>query len=516
MSEPAAIPAKATRVRLFEDRAEVTRVAEVNLQEGSPWVRLAGASLFTDDRSLQAVAAVGKVLAARVVRQTRVEQNRPETQLKPLRAEYADVNKRISVLQRKLHLAETQGEFARTAQQQWSEGFSQLPPLQGAEAIEHWRAALEQAVAEDDRVAESIDALNGQLEVLRRQQGKLHHEIQTGATARHVRECFLEVQLETRGGDDRITVSYRTPAAMWRPEHTARLLPDAKPPRAGEVEWTSYAVVWQRTGEDWTDIELVCSTARPAAVAEAPDLEDDVLSRRKKTPEEKKQVVVEVREQAVNTVARREEPQMPGVDDGGKPVEFTPKGRYHVASDGKPLRIEISRVSMPATLSRSLLPERAPVAHLRATMSWAGGTPLLAGPLALARGGALVGRARTSFAATGEEFSAGFGPEDGVRCRRNLHEYHETAKLTGAQKVVREVTLYLSNLSDQPRELDVTERLPVSEIEGLEIHPTDIKAWKLNEKDGYLTQTIKLDPAANLTLKYSYEIRAKSNVVLPF
>jgi hypothetical protein len=111
---------------------------------------------------------------------------------------------------------------------------------------------------------------------------------------------------------------------------------------------------------------------------------------------------------------------------------------------------------------------------------------------------------------------AGFGPEDSVRCKRNLHEYHETAKITGAQKVVREVTLSLSILSGSAVELDLTERLPVSEIEGLEIVPTDIKGWKHDEKDGYLTQTIKLEPAANTTLKFGYEIRAKSNVVLPF
>lgn len=516
MSEPAAVQAKATLVRLFEDRAEVTRECDVDLQAGNQWVRLAGPSLFTDDRSVQAQARQARVLAARVVRTVRHESTRPEAELAPLRKQLGELNEQIARAWRRHQLAQQQVEFARSVQDHWAEGFGALPTQAGGDGIEPWRTSHEQTAAEDDRASEALQAIDDELQDLNEQQAKLQAEYQQGSAIRTIRECFIDVQLDSRGGNDHVSVSYRTPGALWRPEHAADLQPDPKHPRAGQVEWRTFAVVWQHTGEDWRDVELRCSTARPAAVSDSPLLEDDVLEKRKKTPEEKKQVVVEVREQAVNTAAARAEPQMPGVDDGGKPVEYAPHGRWHIPSDGKPLRIELGTTRMPAIISRALLPEKAAQAHVRATLQWGGSTPLLAGPLAISRNGALVGRARTGFAAVGEQFMAGFGPEDSVRCKRNLHEYHETAKITGAQKVVREVTLNLSNLSGNAIELDVTERLPVSEIEGLEIVPTDIKGWKHDEKDGYLTQTIKLEAAANTTLKFGYEIRAKSNVVLPF
>ena len=127
----------------------------------------------------------------------------------------------------------------------------------------------------------------------------------------------------------------------------------------------------------------------------------------------------------------------------------------------------------------------------------------------------MVGRSRVKFVASGEKFETGFGPEDGIRCKRAQREDREQAKLTGSQTIERKVTLRLSNLGDSARELEVIERIPVSEIEGLEVKLTDGKDWQL-DKDGYLRRTVKLEPRGQLTLEYEYEIKAKGNVVLPF
>ena len=96
---------------------------------------------------------------------------------------------------------------------------------------------------------------------------------------------------------------------------------------------------WQRTGETWDGVELVLSTARPGRAASPPLLTDDVLALRKKTDEEKKRIVVEARDQAVAVAgldrgARRVD-EMPGVDDGGELLSFTPAQKVSIASDGR-------------------------------------------------------------------------------------------------------------------------------------------------------------------------------------
>ena len=102
-----------------------------------------------------------------------------------------------------------------------------------------------------------------------------------------------------------------------------------------------------------------------------------------------------------------------------------------------------------------------------------------------------------------------------MRCKRAVSEERETAKLTGSQTIERTVTLRLSNLGDSERELEITERIPVREIEGLEVKLEKAEGWKLDQ-DGYLKHTVKLAPRAQLTLTFEYAIKAKSNVVLPF
>src|SRR5207253_2460232 len=136
------------------------------------------------------------------------------------------------------------------------------------------------------------------------------------------------------------------------------------------------------------------STARPARAATPPSVADDVIYSRRKTDDERRNINVEARDQAIAVAGlgrgARAVDEMPGVDDGGEPLAFEPAARVSLASDGRPFRVEIARATVRADVARVLFPERAPVAHLRATATLAkGASPLLAGPVRVARGAGL-------------------------------------------------------------------------------------------------------------------------------
>src|SRR6185436_20078520 len=168
------------------------------------------------------------------------------------------------------------------------------------------------------------------------------------------------------------------------------------------------------------------------------------------------------REQAVMTAGldrgARAVDEMPGVDDGGEPVVFAPRGRVSIAPSGRPFRVEVQRTRVEAKIERVLFPEIAPVAHLRATATLAKGGPLLAGPVRIARGQSLVGRAKIGFIGKGEPFEIGLGTDDGVRVLRTVTEKRDTTAVTGTQKIRREVKVYLSNLGSERKKVLVTER----------------------------------------------------------
>lgn len=518
VAEPTAIPTTAKRVTFFEDRAEVTRVAKVSVADGRQWVRLDGATSLLDDRTVQARSLSDRVqvLSARVVRRMReVSEGNTEDRSAILQATNELVAQR-NELQTAQARTDKRVSYLHELLIEWCETMAAVPrPGEDSPIVEYAKVWEALTTRDEDHLAQQVelkDAIDDVQHRIRTNQQKMSDLSST----RTLYECFIEVQVDASTMDDvELEVRYRTPCALWRPEHMARLDRDTKDPRAGRMEWTSWGVVWHRTGEEWKDVEVAFSTARPAQVADAPNVRDDELTKRKKTPEEKKQIVVQVREETIKETGEREAAQMPGVDDGGKPLEFTPKGTYTLPGNGQPTRVEIGQRSLAASVARVLMPERAQTAFLKADANWEGDSPILAGPLRLARGNALVGRSRTKFVAPGERFETGFGPEDGIRCKRSVHEERETAKLTGSQTIDRRVTLRLSNLGDSTRELQIIERIPVSEIEGLEVRLKDAKDWKLDE-DGYLTRDVTLESRANSTLEYGYEVRAKSNVVLPF
>lgn len=387
-----------------------------------------------------------------------------------------------------------------------------------------WRQAYDALEAEDRQaLAAQEEALLARREAER---AALHLEARlSAARALEPRwRASVEVQLEAEAaGDVELELLYRTPCAVWRPEHHALLRTDSGEAEDGTLELTTLATAWQRTGEQWDDVEVVFSTARPGQAASAPKVQDDRLRTRAKSDEERRQVVIEARDQDVTTAGLDRGPraveEMPGVDDGGEPLAFAPSQRVTIDSDGQPLRVEIATASLPAEVDRILMPQRAATAHLRATATHTGSDPLLAGPVRLLRQtGAnvtAVGRAKMEFVGVGEPFEVGFGPDDAVRVQRSQTEERSTTALIGTQHVEREVHLFLSNLSTDVKTIHVRERVPVSEIEDLTVTVTGAEGWTKDAKDGFLDREVELAPRATEQLRYGYALKASSKVVLP-
>jgi uncharacterized protein (TIGR02231 family) len=315
-----------------------------------------------------------------------------------------------------------------------------------------------------------------------------------------------------------LRLRYRVASALWRPAHLARLLPSPTDASGtAQVEVATYATAWQTTGEHWENTLLRFSTARPMRPASPPPLVEDVLQTTRKSDH---RVVVAARDQTVAVAGLRENEggdtnDLLGVDDGGEPLLFEAKAKVSFPSTGRPLRVEIERRTLPAKTNTVVYPEKSAVAHVRALLRLEGTTPLLAGPLRLARNESVVGRTRLDFAAAGEPLEIGFGTDDSIRVKREIKEERETTTLTGSQRIRRTVKVYVSNVSGERKAFEVIERIPVSEIAEVEV-VADTTEWTFDNADGFARRRVELSAGAVASLLLSYEIRASSRVTLPF
>ncbi|WP_437725099.1 DUF4139 domain-containing protein [Sorangium sp. So ce861] len=547
-AEAAPHPSAARVVTLFEDRAEVVRAARVEVGAGAQWIAIGGVSVFVDERTVQArVAGAGaegavRVTAARVRWRAHREAALGREAIDALSREQREASRRAGAAERARDRASRREAHLDQLLAKWAQAMSEVPKDAGEPArLASWRAgveALHAALAEALGASADARAARAHAEDdARRAAARLRE----GSIEQPRYEAVIEVEVHAPAPQPvEIELTYRVACAIWRPEHLARL--SAPPagagaaaagagaggagPHGGSVELTTWAAAWQATGEAWENVTARFSTARPSRSAEAPLLADDVLRARRRAEIDRRRVVVEARDQAIATAGlgrgARAVDEMPGVDDGGEPLIFEAAEPVTLPSDGRPTRIEIARRSLPAELALVLYPEAHPAAHLRATVTLDGGgaggrpRPLLAGPVKVARGGSLIGRARLDFVGAGEPFELGFGVDDAVRVRRTVDEEQDTSAITGSRKIRRRVKLSLSNLSSDVKRVLVTERIPVSEVADVEIALGEAPGWALDEEDGFLRGRVELPPKGLKTMSFSYELRAAASVVLPF
>jgi uncharacterized protein (TIGR02231 family) len=516
MSQQHLLPftAPVVRVTVLEDRAQVLRRGSASLPKGRARARLPGVAPVLVDKTLVASlpdAPPGtRVTDLRVERsllpvEQQVQRAAAATRLAEVQAERNALLYRAQANQRQLELI---GEMSAatvadmTVDAAWDRARPEAWRAASSDLFARERALRERSLELAERIADldvTVADLAAAVAAERRP------ELQMLAT--------VVVDLEvTEAGDVTLELGYVVPAACWRPQHTARLLPDGA---AFALLLETDACVWQRTGEDWVDVELRLSTQRLSLGFEPPLLGEEVLESREKPPE----VAVEVRDLTIRTTGlgagARAATDLPGIDDGGAALFLQARRPATVPSDGCPTRVPVADFTVPVELERVLLAERTTAVVARVRGANPGPHPILAGPVDLVTGGGLVGRGALRFVAAGERFEVGFGPDANIRVRRTVERVEEEpGKLSTWIPTRVTVTLQLSNIGAGAVAFTVTERVPVSEIPEVRV-AVDSKATTAGatpDGDGFFRWPLTLSAGATTTLRLAFVLERKKEI----
>ncbi|MZD04416.1 mucoidy inhibitor MuiA family protein [Streptomyces sp. SID5785] len=513
--EPAPVPMPVTAVTCLEDRAQITRTAALELTAGVRRLRLGPVSALAVDRSLHAelTGAEADVLDVRIVRawtprgpQAPTEDDAPlrrhayalQEQQTGLEHHRDRLRTRLDVLDR---LA---GDLLRDIAEGAGAGESEP---------ERWTTELDRVDAERAAHEDELAAVGARLARVAAELGSTHDALALAEEEPPSLTAHIELTVRAAAaGPATLRVTHLTPCALWRPAYRATLDGD-------RLTLRTDATVWQRTGEDWSGVDLTLSTARSTQATSPPRLVEDRLTLRDRSADERRTVDVAVREETVGDVGPLQVAGPPGVDDGGETRVLRAPAPASVPSDGRAHRVPLSSASTTARTEQVCAPELSPLVTEVARFTNPTGHALLTGPVDLVRGSGFTGRGTLPFTAPDAPQELAFGSSDTYRVTRETEESRDTATLTQRTVITRTVRLHVSRFSapDETGERTVTlrERIPVSEVADVDVRLREDRCSPAPDgvdAEGIVRWDLTLPPGAHRTVTLVYDVVARAKV----
>jgi len=475
---------------VFADRATLTRTAIVDVPAGAHEILFENlpVNLYPDSLRVEGKGSGSVILGA--LSHKRINQadlivpreRAINDQIQALEDRRLLISAEIEALEQKkaffINLMNEAGERSREEIADFN-----LKPEQWTQAANTVASGIEESQKNIVRQQLEVREIDDTLGKLRRDLSQLR----TGRKQSYT--VSLPVEAKTSG---RLTLelSYQMPNATWRPVYDARL--DTK---TGELEIIQYGAVTQRTGEDWTGIDLTLSTARPQRGASLPPIspmwvhlkasrtakESDFF--RRSVQEENAPRVVEALRESSSALPMPEAEQartLPlqiakqvhaNIDTGGFTAEYSIPGPSDVLADGTESKLLIGPFETDSSMQVHVKPQLSQEAFLVARAALKGEAPILPGTVSLFRDDAYIGQSSLPLLRTGKEYDIYFGIDDQVEVKHNiLEDKSGDSGLLGRDNVKEQRTVTtINNLRQKPVTLIVAQSVPVSKNKDIDI-----------------------------------------------
>ena len=505
-----ALATQVTRVVVYPDRAQVTRVQTVACGSKAEFTGLPPAA---DPASLRASVSEGGVESVDVVEEPRATAFAPEV---------ADVEQQLRKVEASLAALRDAQEKTRSLDrlaqnlEDVSAGLiSTELPLGGD--VKSWRSALAQTLQARMDAARQRSETSIHERELQRQAMDLRARLGRLGQARGKRERRAEVLVACpQGKNTRVELTYTVGGASWRPAYEARA-----DEGASKVALSLYATVMQSTGESWDGAQLTISTAVPAQDATPPEIQPlRVFAEEREPP---KKILVrrdEIQRHAEEGAAGRTASTGLAAEEQGLSVQLHVKGAADVPGDGNPARLLVGSTDLKAAFAWKTVPKTAPFVFRVADLVNTAPFPLLAGDVDVFRAGAYLGKLPLERVAEGARFHLSFGLEEGVKVKRVVLE--EIARDKGifksAQRFRYAYRLELQNNLGRPETVEVAEQVPVSELSDVEVGLEDSTSpgFARNAEDGIVTWKLRLLAGEKKQLQLAFHVDVPSDYATGF
>ncbi|MDI1247565.1 MAG: mucoidy inhibitor MuiA family protein [Lacunisphaera sp.] len=520
-------------VTVYTDRAVVTRTASVELAAGTTELVFANLPQALNERSLQ-VSGRGTAQALILdvsARQTFVDFT-PNARVKELEDLLKGYGKQVRGLDDRTNLLNAQQasldrmetafftaptkDVPRPDLAQFTNSLNYLTEQKGKLATE--RAALDE---QREELQNKINTAQQQLNELR------------GAGGKAFKTVTVRVSAPAAGSLD-VALAYTVPGASWAPSYDARVLSTERAVALGY-----FGIVRQNTGEDWKNVMLTLSTARPGLGGAAPalgvwnlDVFNPIALRQKAEMEGRQNMMAKsVREMSapaamatggladMAAAPEEKDAEMASatIEAGATSASFKIAVASSIPSDNSPQKVPVTSAKFTATPEYNTTPKRLATAYLTTKVYNNSEFPLLAGAMNVFLDGTFVATSSLRTVMPGEKFDLALGADEGISVKhKRVTRFAEDTGLTNSgRRITYEYLITIQNNKKTAERVIVADQVPLSKNEKIVVKLLSPDAKDVKPTDeGLLKWSLDLKPGEKreLTVKFAVEFDKEVNV----
>jgi uncharacterized protein (TIGR02231 family) len=386
----------------------------------------------------------------------------------------------------------------------------------------------------------NLDSINNELRQISIDKIKLVEQRQIVAnelsklrleTSRMEKSAIVDIDVE-QNGEFAMAISYSIGGANWSPLYDVRVNSDRK-----EAELTYMALISQNTGEDWTDVKITLSTAKPMALNAIPKLVPTILDYsgagqlhvRGSRPGEIGFIddgVILAKD--VSTVSRLAplgietqlsqqimavQAETSVVSNIGIAATFEVIPKTTINSGDQPQKVTINVLNFKGAMDHFAIPKQSANVYLKTKLCNESQSPLLPGRANVFYDGDFISATAITTVVPRDSFELFLGVDQAMKINRELvgKLAEETGFTGGKRKITYEYKITVENFRKTDENIMILDQYPISQNKDIELSLKSvippINALSDDESQGFLRWNFSLKPSEKKQMQFKYEIK---------
>jgi len=524
------IKSQITAVTVFNDRAEITRTAVEKLDKGEHIIIFDMLPDSIEQNSIQAKGR-GNAVLKDVKYKTVYYEELPDAGIKTLYDEKQKLDETLIELNDRIKHAEKEKGFIEdiakrlTISTSKSDSFEFNP--------EKWIKMVEFYRSKNDELDKEIRDVNKDKNNIQKKLEKILNDINAIGSGKEKSKHQVEVSISVNeSGEVKLDLIYIVYGPSWIPVYDLRVSTDDN-----SMNISYHALIQQYTNEDWTNVDLKLSTARPNISGQQPELSPwhiniyrpqvsrsaPAASMASKKSDAAGQLFDSERNMQDVQASFNDMPSMAPmeatVETGATSVLFVVSGKNTIGSGSDQHKVTIFIKDLPAYFRYSSVPKLAQYSYLKAKVKNETEYPFLAGESNVFMDNNFVATAYMELAAPGEEFWTFLGVDEGMKIEyKFLNRYEVTEGVfSKTTKLMYEYLITIKNNKKSEADIVVWDQIPISgneEIKVVLIEPDykkDSDSLKMSENK-YIEWLFKPKPGKEIKIPFKFSVEFPKNI----